>query len=261
MLLRLVEDYDVAGRELPARRDGPARRRLRGAARAQPAASSTARSPVTGRTARCTARSGHDTNYLALNGLLGLTGRRGGPPIQSAGQIADLGGGGLMAAVGILAALLERERSGEGQLVDISMTDGALSWLAMVVARYFAEQQRAAARRARAGRRDRLLLPLRDQGRQVGVAGRAGAEVLAELVRRGRAPGPDREAVRASRLRGRRRGRRGVQAAHARRVDRVRRRARLLPGADPGPRRGARLGAGARRAGWWSSWTSPASAP
>jgi crotonobetainyl-CoA:carnitine CoA-transferase CaiB-like acyl-CoA transferase len=88
-----------------------------------------------------TARSGHDTNYLALNGLLGLTGRRGGPPIQSAGQIADLGGGGLMAAVGVLAALHERERSGEGQMVDISMTDGALSWLAMVAARYFAEQQ------------------------------------------------------------------------------------------------------------------------
>jgi crotonobetainyl-CoA:carnitine CoA-transferase CaiB-like acyl-CoA transferase len=88
-----------------------------------------------------TARSGHDTNYLALNGLLGLTGRRGGPPIQSAGQIADLGGGGLMAAVGILAAVIERERSGEGQLVDISMTDGALSWLAMVVARHFAEQR------------------------------------------------------------------------------------------------------------------------
>ena len=88
-----------------------------------------------------TARSGHDTNYLALNGLLGLTGRRGGPPIQSAGQIADLGGGGLMAAVGILAALYERERSGEGQLVDISMTDGSLSWLAMVAARYFAEQK------------------------------------------------------------------------------------------------------------------------
>ena len=88
-----------------------------------------------------TARSGHDTNYLALNGLLGLTGRRGGPPIQSAGQIADLGGGGLMAAVGILAALHERERSGEGQMVDISMTDGALSWLAMVAARYFAEQK------------------------------------------------------------------------------------------------------------------------
>ncbi len=86
-------------------------------------------------------RSGHDTNYLALAGLLGLTGRRGGPPIQSAGQIADLGGGGLMAAVGILAALHERERSGAGQFVDISMTDGAVSWLAMVIARFFCDGQ------------------------------------------------------------------------------------------------------------------------
>jgi len=86
-------------------------------------------------------RSGHDTNYLALAGLLGLTGRRGGPPIQSAGQIADLGGGGLMAAIGILAALRERERSGAGQLVDISMTDGALSWLSMVIARFFCETE------------------------------------------------------------------------------------------------------------------------
>jgi alpha-methylacyl-CoA racemase len=84
-------------------------------------------------------RSGHDTNYLALAGLLGLTGRRGGPPIQSGGQIADLGGGGLMAAVGILVALHERQRSGEGQFVDVSMTDGALSWLSMVAARYFCD--------------------------------------------------------------------------------------------------------------------------
>jgi crotonobetainyl-CoA:carnitine CoA-transferase CaiB-like acyl-CoA transferase len=82
------------------------------------------------------ARAGHDTNYLALNGLLGLTGAADGPPVSSAGQIADLGGGGLMAIVGILAALRERERSGEGQLVDISMTDGALSWLAMVAAAF-----------------------------------------------------------------------------------------------------------------------------
>jgi crotonobetainyl-CoA:carnitine CoA-transferase CaiB-like acyl-CoA transferase len=84
-------------------------------------------------------RSGHDMNYLGLIGLLGLTGERGGPPVQSAGQIADIGGGALTAAFGILAALRERDRSGEGQLVDVSMSDGALSWLAMVAARYFAE--------------------------------------------------------------------------------------------------------------------------
>ena len=83
--------------------------------------------------------SGHDMNYLGLIGLLGLTGERGGEPVQAAGQIADLGGGALMAAFGILAALREREHSGEGQLVDVSMSDGALSWLAMVAATYFAD--------------------------------------------------------------------------------------------------------------------------
>ncbi len=89
--------------------------------------------------------SGHDMNYLGLIGLLGLTGERGGEPVQAAGQIADLGGGALMAAFGILAALRERDGtparpgSGEGQMVDVSMSDGALSWLAMVAATYFAD--------------------------------------------------------------------------------------------------------------------------
>jgi alpha-methylacyl-CoA racemase len=98
---------------------------------------------------------GHDMNYLGLVGLLGLTGDGdgvGGHPIQAAGQIADIGGGALMAAFGILAALRERDGapardgsgaragSGEGQVVDVSMADGALSWLALVAGRYFAEQ-------------------------------------------------------------------------------------------------------------------------
>jgi alpha-methylacyl-CoA racemase len=84
------------------------------------------------------ARSGHDMNYLGLNGLLGLTGAADGPPVQAAGQIADIGGGAMMAAVGILVALRERERSGHGQLVDCSMFDGSLSWLAMLAAEMFA---------------------------------------------------------------------------------------------------------------------------
>ncbi|HEY3969985.1 MAG TPA: CoA transferase [Solirubrobacteraceae bacterium] len=102
--------------------------------------------------------SGHDMNYLGLIGLLGLTGEgdeMGGHPTQAAGQIADLGGGALMAAFGILAALRERDSaggwvsqsedrpvqpgSGEGQFVDVSMADGALSWLAMVAGQYFAD--------------------------------------------------------------------------------------------------------------------------
>jgi alpha-methylacyl-CoA racemase len=94
---------------------------------------------------------GHDMNYLGLIGLLGLTGERGGEPVQAAGQIADLGGGALMAAFGIMTALHERDGapargsrparpgSGEGQIVDVSMADGALSWLAMVAAAHFAD--------------------------------------------------------------------------------------------------------------------------
>ena len=94
-----------------------------------------------GQTGPNTARAGHDTNYLGLNGLLGLTGEPGGRPIQSAGQIADVGGGALMAAFGVMAALRERERSGEGQLVDVSMTDGSLAWLGMVAAQYLCDGQ------------------------------------------------------------------------------------------------------------------------
>ncbi|MDQ4125928.1 MAG: CoA transferase, partial [Actinomycetota bacterium] len=63
-----------------------------------------------GQTGPYTQRAGHDMNYLGLIGLLGLTGAEDGPPVQAAGQIADLGGGALMAAFGILAALKERDR-------------------------------------------------------------------------------------------------------------------------------------------------------
>ncbi|MFM8791055.1 MAG: CaiB/BaiF CoA transferase family protein [Solirubrobacterales bacterium] len=84
-------------------------------------------------------RAGHDINYQAQVGILGLTGAAGGPPVQPAVQVGDLGGGALPAAFGILTALFEKQRSGQGQLVDISMTDGALSWLAMVAGRHFAD--------------------------------------------------------------------------------------------------------------------------
>src|SRR2546423_10450745 len=96
-------------------------------------------------------RSGHDMSCLGLIGLLGLSGASGAEPVQSAGQIADIGGGALMAAFAIVAALRERDGgapsgaqagepgSGEGQFVDVSMADGSLSWLAMVAGAYFAD--------------------------------------------------------------------------------------------------------------------------
>jgi alpha-methylacyl-CoA racemase len=92
-----------------------------------------------GQTGPNTGRAGHDMNYLGLIGLLGLTGEPDRRPIQSAGQIADLGGGALMAAFGVLAALHEARRSGDGQVVDVSMADGALSWLTMVAGAYLCD--------------------------------------------------------------------------------------------------------------------------
>ena len=84
-------------------------------------------------------RPGHDINYLGLNGILGLTGEADGPPVSAAPQIADLGGGAMMAVAGILIALRERARSGQGQLVDCSMFDGSLSFLAMLAAEMLAD--------------------------------------------------------------------------------------------------------------------------
>lgn len=82
-------------------------------------------------------RSGHDINYLSIGGILGLMGSKDGPPVIPCVQIADIGGGGLMAAIAILTAIIHRERTGEGQFLDISMLDGILSWLSPHVGRYF----------------------------------------------------------------------------------------------------------------------------
>lgn len=79
---------------------------------------------------------GHDINYLSYAGLLNLMGEKDGKPIVPAAQIADIGGGALPATVGILMALLEREKSGKGQSIDISMMDGVISWLQTVLPNY-----------------------------------------------------------------------------------------------------------------------------
>ncbi|WP_449355410.1 CaiB/BaiF CoA transferase family protein [Virgibacillus natechei] len=79
---------------------------------------------------------GHDINYLSYAGLLDLMGEQDGKPIVPAAQIADIGGGALPAAVGILLALFEREKSGKGQFVDISMLDGVVSWLQTTLPNY-----------------------------------------------------------------------------------------------------------------------------
>lgn len=77
-------------------------------------------------------RAGHDLNYLALSGALPVLSRPGERPVAPPGLVADFGGGGMVLAFGIAAALLERTRSGRGQVVDAAMVDGVASLTAMV---------------------------------------------------------------------------------------------------------------------------------
>jgi crotonobetainyl-CoA:carnitine CoA-transferase CaiB-like acyl-CoA transferase len=84
-------------------------------------------------------KAGHDINYIGIAGILGITGPGGRPPVVPGVPMADFGGGGMMAALGIMMALYHRERSGRGQYVDISMTDGVASWMANIAAKHFAD--------------------------------------------------------------------------------------------------------------------------
>lgn len=71
------------------------------------------------------AQAGHDLNYLALTGLLHAIGPSGGAPLPPLNLAADYGGGAMFLAFGVMAALWERQRSGQGQVVDAAMVDGA----------------------------------------------------------------------------------------------------------------------------------------
>ena len=81
-------------------------------------------------------RSGHDLNYLALSGVLGLTTDDRGKPVIPGVQVADLAGG-MIAAFGILAALMGRDRTGQGQYVDVSMYDVMMAMLCVPAAHQF----------------------------------------------------------------------------------------------------------------------------
>ncbi len=70
---------------------------------------------------------GHDINYIGIGGILGITGPQGGPPSIPGIQIADLVAGGLYSVIGILSALMARQKTGRGQFVDVSMLDGVVS--------------------------------------------------------------------------------------------------------------------------------------
>jgi alpha-methylacyl-CoA racemase len=75
---------------------------------------------------------GHDINYIALAGALDPIGRRGEPPVPPLNLVGDFGGGGMFLAFGVACALVERARSGRGQVVDAAMVDGAAVLMTMM---------------------------------------------------------------------------------------------------------------------------------
>ncbi len=75
---------------------------------------------------------GHDINYIALSGALHAFGPAGGKPMPPINMVGDFGGGGMLLAFGILAALIHAQRTGEGQVVDAAMTDGSALLMSMI---------------------------------------------------------------------------------------------------------------------------------
>ncbi len=75
---------------------------------------------------------GHDINYISLAGALDPIGRQGEAPVPPLNLVGDFGGGGMLLAFGILAALFECTRSGRGQVVDAAMVDGAASLMTLI---------------------------------------------------------------------------------------------------------------------------------
>ncbi len=80
---------------------------------------------------------GHDMNYIAIAGALSLVGPKDGPPCFPSNFLADMAGCGLHAVIGVLTALIAREKTGSGQFVDISYTDGVMSLMISDVMSYF----------------------------------------------------------------------------------------------------------------------------
>ncbi len=84
---------------------------------------------------------GHDPNYIAISGALSLMGPRDETPSLIPNFLADFAGGGLQAAIAILAALIVREKTGVGQYIDVAMLDGVMSLLASEMSQYFVSGQ------------------------------------------------------------------------------------------------------------------------
>jgi alpha-methylacyl-CoA racemase len=94
-----------------------------------------------GQTGPLTGRAGHDINYLARSGLMSYSGRKEIGPVLTGMQIADIASGSYNSIIGLLSAVIYRQTTGQGQHIDISMTDGMMAFNAMVGAAFLSDGQ------------------------------------------------------------------------------------------------------------------------
>jgi alpha-methylacyl-CoA racemase len=85
-----------------------------------------------GQTGPLAEAAGHDINYISLSGALHAIGRKGEPPVPPLNLVGDFGGGGMFLAFGLMCAVFEAQRSGAGQVVDVSMVEGSATLMHMM---------------------------------------------------------------------------------------------------------------------------------
>ena len=208
------------------------------------------------------ATAGHDIDYIGVSGALAPIGRAGQSPVPPLNLVADFGGGGMLLAVGILAALLERERSGLGQVVDAAMVDGSALLTSFLYGMRAAGTLAGRAGDEPARRRRAVLRHLRERRRRYVAVGALEPKFYAALLAGLGLAGDDSLPGQHDRA-----GWPVLRAAARRRVPRPQpgrlgrgvRRHRRLRRARARPGRGARAsaqrrarGASSRSAGWCS---------
>ncbi len=100
---------------------------------------------------------GHDIDYIAISGALAPIGRAGERPVPPLNLLGDFGGGGMLLALGVLAALVERAQSGRGQVLDVAMVDGSALLTSFIYGMRASGSLEGRAGRQYAGRRRAVL--------------------------------------------------------------------------------------------------------
>ncbi len=127
---------------------------------------------------------GHDINYIALSGALHSFGRKGDAPVPPLNLVGDFGGGALYLALGVVAGLLEAQKSGKGQVVDAAMVDGAASLMTAIYGMHAIGILEQRTRRQHSRYWRSLLRSLRNQRQQVRGDRIDRSEVLCRVARK-----------------------------------------------------------------------------